>query len=1386
MLASTWFDLVVWVDVHFQMVPMPAPTPVPFPHPFVGLVFDPAGLVMEAGVGAMMELAGAPAAAPVGKVLINGFPATVSGDNVTNAMVLPHFVIPPGVAWAPVPRPPMPKVGAKGKPPKPAVPVVPPGDALLLNGAQTTQMMGANPVRLGELAMSCSDPVRLFSSSVLAIPKGPPVMIGGPPATNWGLAQGRLLQGAAGRLVRNRWTAGKLHKLVSRLAPERLRNLLHKSVCFLTGHPVDVANGRVLTELPGFALPGLLPLSWQPEYSSSWAHRRGTLGFGWSHPFEQAIWPELGRVVYQAEDGREIEFSLLDLPEARIPAGGEVHDPVNRLTLRSLRGQTTDGATWEVETHSGVRHRFGPVPGDRDPRERAGLARILSSEARDGSRHRYQYEDGRLFSVTDQVNRTVRLEYDLRGFLDRVFLPDPRDPGGFVLHARFSFSTGGDLVEMLDPLGNSVRLTYGGRHLLVCETNRNGLSFHFGYDGTDSAARCVRTWGDGGIYDHQIDYVPESRLTIVADSLGATTAYHTDALGAVVRIVDPFGGERSFEYDDDLRTVLERDEVGAETRFAYDDRGNLVRVVDALGNETSAEYSAANDLVRAVSVVGAEWRWQYDRRGRPVAEVDPEGVLTRYEYDETTGRLVAISEPGVGRGLTIGYDRDGNATRIDENGRRWSRRFDRHGNLVEETTPTGLTTKLTWDRGGRVVAIDNELDQQRFAYDPEGNLIASQANGVSTWYRYGGFDWLIGRREGTEGFAEVTFDHDTEGRLVTIRNEIGEPYRYVLDLKGDVVEEVGFDGLRRRYKRDQAGRVVEMTSPSGAKTKYAHDLLGRVVGIVRPEGPETFAWRADGALMEAVNPTIRVAFERDLLGRVTKEFQGDEWVEYRHAPGRASPSRMLTSRGLEVEYEENVDGSTRSLRARMGQFSAVEIGFERDVMGAEIRRRLPGGAVFETIRDRAGRPTHNRLLPSPAPATGHQSAHERSYEWKFERRLTATVDSTLGRTIYTHDSRGRLAMAEYSSGERQYRVPDAVGNVYRAADRTDRRYGPGGRLLEASGKVLTYDADGNVVTRESSEGIVRFGRLSTAHLENVDLPNRRFVEFGYDALDRRVSKSVDGATTRFIWSGDTLAHECSVCEVQGHVNAAGTWIPLLQLTGEAGKCVGLLCDQVGAPLAATDERGQVRWWGSLDAYGAPTIAMPEDLPWRWPGQYADRESALYYNRFRYYADDLGCYLSPDPILPSAGFAAYAYVNDPLRLIDFFGLGPLLPGEGRVGTFEELLKQGTVGDNLTPHHVPSDKFMSATTAGYSRRKGISIFLEQFEVGGRHRRTTTYGRPPNIALHPRTALARDVLDLKRIYRGEGLYSQQIRKSLIELIAHNRAAFPDAFSRSKGCSK
>ena len=52
---------------------------------------------------------------------------------------------------------------------------------------------------------------------------------------------------------------------------------------------------------------------------------------------------------------------------------------------------------------------------------------------------------------------------------------------------------------------------------------------------------------------------------------------------------------------------------------------------------------------------------------------------------------------------------------------------------------------------------------------------------------------------------------------------------------------------------------------------------------------------------------------------------------------------------------------------------------------------------------------------------------------------------------------------------------------------------------------------------------------------------------------------------------------------------------------------------------------------------------------------------------------------------------------------------LLPGEGNVGTYEELLDAGSRGDNITPHHMPSQKYME-TNAGVHKNDGVSMIFK----------------------------------------------------------------------------
>ena len=107
----------------------------------------------------------------------------------------------------------------------------------------------------------------------------------------------------------------------------------------------------------------------------------------------------------------------------------------------------------------------------------------------------------------------------------------------------------------------------------------------------------------------------------------------------------------------------------------------------------------------------------------------------------------------------------------------------------------------------------------------------------------------------------------------------------------------------------------------------------------------------------------------------------------------------------------------------------------------------------------------------------------------------------------------------------------------------------------------------------------------------------------------------------------------------------------------------------GCPSRLLDESGKVVWTALYDAWGKVKKLIVNDVeqPLRLQGQYFDRETGLYYNRFRYYCAEIGAFVSQDPLGLAAGENIYRYAPniwyyiDPLGLFGSGGSGAKYPG-----------------------------------------------------------------------------------------------------------------------------
>lgn len=176
MLAATDDDLIIGVCTHLMIAP-PAPSPVPMPHPFVAMLSDPA---LQAAMSMVQPLQRASGSAPPDErpFSVYGKPMANQGRIAKNATTLPHVPLPPATGFAPMPKPPKLPCGVLKTPPPPDPVPMPAGDAVLDKGSSKCAFGPGANVRLGDTAQCCSEPMRM-TATVIAVPKGSPVMIGG-------------------------------------------------------------------------------------------------------------------------------------------------------------------------------------------------------------------------------------------------------------------------------------------------------------------------------------------------------------------------------------------------------------------------------------------------------------------------------------------------------------------------------------------------------------------------------------------------------------------------------------------------------------------------------------------------------------------------------------------------------------------------------------------------------------------------------------------------------------------------------------------------------------------------------------------------------------------------------------------------------------------------------------------------------------------------------------------------------------------------------------------------------------------------------------------------------------------------------------------------------
>lgn len=1307
LLANKHFTPVIGIDIHIVVIPPGVPTPLP--HPFIGMVMDPADYVPFIG----------------SKINVNFTPRGNSGTaGVLGTMV--H--IPMGGPFAMAPM-----IGH---------------DSMNFFGSTKVSAEGSYMSPAGYMIMTCNDigmPLSLSpgkkmkpvpslylpSSSTIPVPGGKPVMVGGPYAPDLlGMLTALVMSYGMGGLLKGlKKGASKALKALNKKVLKKFKCTkgLSNKLCKKGFEPVDLITGRMMYEGEDFEIPGIIPITWKRSWYSD-SEYEGLMGYGCHNNYDIALHVEEkdDAIIMMLPDGRATVFPRIVTKDENFYHRSE------KLTLTFI-----DKNTYTVNDHNtDLTYTFKKLT------ETTYKPIYLSNS--DGAFLKFNYSAvHNLEQIVDTAGRQINLKLDDSGRVTQITVKHNGEKRTLISYA---YNKEGDLIKIADALDQATVMEYDN-HLMVKKTDRNGQAFYWEYDGKTTGAKCIKTWGDGGILSGTIQY--KKTHNIITNSLGEETIYYFNDDNLCTQVTDPLGGHIFHEYTEFMESYRDIDEEGNMTGYSYDERGNLSGLHQPDGSVITLIYDEDDRLILTKNPEGDSYTRVYED-DKLYATIDSGGAVTSFKYNE--------------KGLIKSVTNDlGNKTVLD---------YDLDFNLNKMQMSNGAKSKWKYDDWGRCTQIINsEHHKQQFFYDELDRIKKiQQADKNTIKLKYNAYDEVIGSVDSKkqninfeytplgslkmreENGQKVHFKYNTEEQLLAITNEHKEYYRFGRSANGSIINETGFDGLRRDYLRDRAGKVLKVKRPDNRFTEYEYDINGRITRAEHHDDTwETYSYDRNGNLIEAVNQHTELQLIRDNAGRIIKEIQDGHEVDSKYNSSSLR-TKITSSLGADINLQHNDFGLLKDVTATVNsedeekQTTSWNAKLSYNSLGQEVERILPGGITNAIAYDFAGRPIAHKI------SKANKEIRNRSYSWNANDQLHKMVNElTNGVVNYGYDSFGNLASARYEDQQFDYKLPDEVGNLYRTKGKGDRKYGKGGQLQKANGNTFKYDDEGNLITKITNKGNWDYKWSGNGMLKSVTKPDNQTTSFEYDALGRRTAKIKQspraesrGLITRFIWDGNVPLHEWQyklkdrpklIINDDGILEKdkpepldnlitwvfdEGTFKPSAKITEQ--NTYSIITDYLGTPVAMYNSEGDKTWEVEYDIYGKirkQTKGSSSDCPFRYQGQYEDEETGLYYNRFRYYSADEGVYISQDPIgIEGSNQNFYAHLPDTNSWVDVFGLdcNVKVGDEIAANSTIKRIRNGTngnaivIGRNMDSRVIPSAKNINAEYwKGFDSTKSNAVNL-----------------------------------------------------------------------------
>ena len=788
-------------------------------------------------------------------------------------------------------------------------------------------------------------------------------------------------------------------------------------------------------------------------------------------------------------------------------------------------------------------------------------------------------------------------------------------------------------------------------------------SYTYNEDGNPSS---VVRGADGQFYE----YDNKGNVVIVADNNGKMLEYlydvtYTDRVRSIIEYSFTCNGTTNYPYRETEARIEKTYKM--RTDFVYNDYGMVI-------TEQICELtpSGARKIDGALVITNYTYNTNPNSKIFGALLTESNALNTnRYFYDESTGWLLASVNLDTGDGYAYRYDGIGRLVQVDlayyttgqdyaiaSNSQHVTYEYDANNRL--SGISTGETDYvLTYDKFGNTESVGiGDIVLAEYEYKSNNGKIKRviYGNGYEVEYAYNDLELLSSTKyktsESSEYITAYEYKYTSRGQVYFIKDYVaGRITLYKYDADGKML---GY----KEYTSTDHDTLIE--------TDIAYDDNDRISNVTN-----TFAYGSIGAIStDTLNSAYTYLSDGKLSSyTVSGNFNSD--ISY---------SYDTLDRILQVVYN-NSDGS-----------NSVEIFTEYDYLTSDI---YGDTSLVETFTSTVVKTTTTYTYTYDANGNitkiTYSDGNVIEYEYDDLGQLISEVNGVTGKSyVYYYDNAGNIIEV---TGETKNQPGHTLDSWYYS----DSDWGD--LLTSFNGTAITYDDIGNPLSYYNGNSYTfgwRGRRLISA-VKGAD-----YMSFAYNEAGLRISKTVNGVTTHYVYDGDVLLAEYTDSEAIVYIYdaydkpigfkyrsgsyASDEWDIYWYEKNLQGDIVSIL-SSAGTTLVSYTYNA---WGVTSKTYsngGASTTAANNNLTYR--GYYYDTDLGMYYLQSRYYDPAICRFINADGYISTGqgftGYNMFAYCgNNPVMRVDRNGEGWIL-AVILIGVIALTLASCSSSSNTSPRY-----------------------------------------------------------------------------------------------------